>query len=100
MTYPTCPPIKIGINIPKKCHPSPVDGNVPFLPNVLKVFLENGQTKSFKYDSTTTVQDVLNSLFEKLSIKCVNHFCLATEHVKITRKNRLAILDPKDTLTK
>lgn len=24
--------------------------------NVLKVFLENGQTKSFKYDSTTTVQ--------------------------------------------
>ncbi|CAL1275502.1 unnamed protein product, partial [Larinioides sclopetarius] len=80
--------------------PSPVDGIVPFLPNVLKVFLENGQTKSFKYDSTTTVQDVLNSLFEKLSIKCVNHFCLATEHVKITRKNRLAILDPKDTLTK
>ncbi|GFV93743.1 FERM and PDZ domain-containing protein 4 [Trichonephila clavipes] len=80
--------------------PSPVDGNVPFLPNVLKVFLENGQTKSFKYDSTTTVQDVLNSLFEKLSIKCVNHFCLATEHVKITRKNRLTILDPKDTLTK
>ncbi|GIX71676.1 FERM and PDZ domain-containing protein 4 [Caerostris extrusa] len=80
--------------------PSPVDGNVPFLPNVLKVFLENGQTKSFKYDSTTTVQDVLNSLVEKLSITCVNHFCLATEHVKITRKNRLSILDPKDTLTK
>lgn len=24
--------------------------------NVLKVFLENGQTKSFKYDATTTVQ--------------------------------------------
>lgn len=24
--------------------------------NVLKVFLENGQTKSFKYDSTTKVQ--------------------------------------------
>lgn len=23
--------------------------------NVLKVFLENGQTKSFKYDTTTTV---------------------------------------------
>ena len=26
-----------------------------FMPNVLKVFLENGQTKSFKYDKTTTV---------------------------------------------
>ena len=26
------------------------------MPNVLKVFLENGQTKSFKYDSSTTVQ--------------------------------------------
>lgn len=80
--------------------PSPMDSYVPFLPNVLKVFLENGQTKSFKYDSTTTVQDVLNSLHEKLSIKCFDHFSLATEHVKITRKNRLTVLDPKDTLAK
>lgn len=29
---------------------------VPFMPNVLKVFLENGQTKSFKYDNKTTVK--------------------------------------------
>lgn len=29
---------------------------IPPMANVLKVFLENGQTKSFKYDSTTTVQ--------------------------------------------
>lgn len=29
---------------------------VPPMANVLKVFLENGQTKSFKYDNTTTVQ--------------------------------------------
>lgn len=29
---------------------------VPPMANVLKVFLENGQTKSFKYDSTTKVQ--------------------------------------------
>ena len=29
------------------------------MPNVLKVFLENGQTKSFKYDSSTTVQVML-----------------------------------------
>ena len=26
------------------------------MPNVLKVFLENGQTKSFKYDDKTTVK--------------------------------------------
>lgn len=30
--------------------------NIPLIPNVLKVFLENGQTKTFKYDSSTTVQ--------------------------------------------
>lgn len=29
---------------------------VPPMANVLKVFLENGQTKSFKYDNSTTVQ--------------------------------------------
>ena len=28
----------------------------PVLPNVLRVFLENGQTKSFRYDKQTTVQ--------------------------------------------
>lgn len=27
-----------------------------FLPNVLKVYLENGQTKAFKFDITTTVK--------------------------------------------
>lgn len=26
------------------------------LPNVLKVYLENGQTKAFKFDTTTTVK--------------------------------------------
>lgn len=29
---------------------------IPYLSNVLKVFLENGQTKTFKYDSNTCVQ--------------------------------------------
>lgn len=36
--------------------PSSFDSCLPFMPNVLKVFLENGQTKTFKYDATTTVQ--------------------------------------------
>lgn len=35
---------------------SSFDSCVPFMPNVLKVFLENGQTKTFKYDTTTLVQ--------------------------------------------
>ena len=35
---------------------SSFDSCVPFMPNVLKVFLENGQTKTFKYDSNTCVQ--------------------------------------------
>ncbi|XP_071039228.1 uncharacterized protein [Parasteatoda tepidariorum] len=80
--------------------PSPFDSHVPFMPNVLKVFLENGQTKSFKYDSTTTVQDVLNVLQEKLSITCLEHFSLVVEHIKAVRRNKLSILSPKDTLAK
>ncbi|XP_054714995.1 uncharacterized protein LOC129224544 [Uloborus diversus] len=80
--------------------PSPFDSHVPFMPNVLKVFLENGQTKSFKYDSNTTVQDVLNVLQEKLSITCLEHFSLVVEHIKSVRRNKLSILNPKDTLAK
>lgn len=34
--------------------------------NVIKVFLENGHTKSFKYDSATDVQSVLDVLKEKV----------------------------------
>ena len=33
-----------------------VDSVIALMPNVLKVFLENGQTKSFKYDYSTTIQ--------------------------------------------
>ncbi|RWS10540.1 FERM and PDZ domain-containing protein 4-like protein, partial [Dinothrombium tinctorium] len=80
--------------------PSPFESCVPFIPNVLKVFLENGQTKTFKYDSCTTIQDVLNSLTEKLSIKCHEHFSLCVEHIKSVRRNKLTLLDPKDTLQK
>ncbi|XP_076319546.1 uncharacterized protein LOC143230239 isoform X2 [Tachypleus tridentatus] len=80
--------------------PSPFESCVPCMPNVLKVFLENDQTKSFKYDSTTTVQNVLDSLHEKLSIQCPEHFGLVVEHIKSLRKNKLTLLDPKDTLAK
>ncbi|XP_075787346.1 FERM and PDZ domain-containing protein 1 [Pelodiscus sinensis] len=49
------------------------------LPNVLKVYLENGQTKAFRFDATTTVKDILLTLKEKLSIHCIEHFALALE---------------------
>ncbi len=36
---------------------SDLQGNsLLFLPNVLKVYLENGQTKAFKFESKTTVK--------------------------------------------
>jgi FERM and PDZ domain-containing protein 4 len=69
------------------------------MPNVLKVFLENGQTKSFKYDANTTVQDVTESLLEKLGIIAGEHFCLVLEHVT-GRKNKLTLLQPHQQLSK
>ncbi|XP_076877939.1 uncharacterized protein frmpd1b isoform X2 [Brachyhypopomus gauderio] len=50
-----------------------------FLPNVLKVYLENGQTKAFKFDKTTTVKDIALTLKEKLSIQCIEYFSLVLE---------------------
>ncbi|XP_037083114.1 FERM and PDZ domain-containing protein 4-like isoform X2 [Pollicipes pollicipes] len=73
---------------------------IPFMPNVLKVFLENGQTKSFKYDSSTTVEDVLESLQAKLGIHCVEHFSIVAEHVNAVRRNKLTLLDNKETLAR
>lgn len=68
--------------------------------NVLKVFLENGQTKSFKYDATTTVADVVASLKDKLCITATEHFSLVVEHVKSLRRNKLTLLDPKESLAR
>ncbi|XP_048852039.1 FERM and PDZ domain-containing protein 1 isoform X2 [Brienomyrus brachyistius] len=50
-----------------------------FLPNVLKVYLENGQTKAFKFDTKTTVKDIVLTLKEKLSILCIEYFTLVLE---------------------
>lgn len=68
--------------------------------NVLKVFLENGQTKSFKYDTTTTVADVVQSLKDKLCITADEHFSLVVEHVKSLKRNKLTLLDPKESLAR
>uniref|UniRef100_A0A3B5JW07 FERM domain-containing protein n=1 Tax=Takifugu rubripes TaxID=31033 RepID=A0A3B5JW07_TAKRU len=50
-----------------------------FLPNVLKVYLENGQTKAFKFEPSTTVKDIVMTLKEKLSLSRIEHFALALE---------------------
>ncbi|XP_072295718.1 uncharacterized protein frmpd1b isoform X2 [Eucyclogobius newberryi] len=50
-----------------------------FLPNVLKVYLENGQTKAFKFDNTTTVKDIVLTLKDKLSIRAIEYFSLLLE---------------------
>ncbi|XP_072251893.1 uncharacterized protein frmpd1b isoform X1 [Leuresthes tenuis] len=50
-----------------------------FLPNVLKVYLENGQTKAFKFDNTTTVKDIVLTLKDKLSIRAIEYFGLVLE---------------------
>uniref|UniRef100_A0A182PFF7 FERM domain-containing protein n=1 Tax=Anopheles epiroticus TaxID=199890 RepID=A0A182PFF7_9DIPT len=68
--------------------------------NVLKVFLENGQTKSFKYDSTTTVQNVVTSLRDKLCLTAGEHFSLVVEHVKSLKRNKLTLLDPQETVAR
>ncbi|XP_021709477.1 uncharacterized protein LOC5575615 [Aedes aegypti] len=73
---------------------------VPPMANVLKVFLENGQTKSFKYDSTTTVQDVVTSLRDKLCLTASEHFSLVLEHVKSLKRNKLTLLDPQETVAR
>ncbi|XP_048786779.1 FERM and PDZ domain-containing protein 1 isoform X2 [Lagopus muta] len=49
------------------------------MPNVLKVYLENGQTKAFRFETSTTVKDIVLTLKEKLSIRSIAHFALTLE---------------------
>ncbi|XP_038625817.1 FERM and PDZ domain-containing protein 1 [Tachyglossus aculeatus] len=49
------------------------------MPNVLKVYLENGQTKAFKFEKNTSVKDIILTLKEKLSIHSIEYFALALE---------------------
>ncbi|XP_068612299.1 FERM and PDZ domain-containing protein 4-like [Brachionichthys hirsutus] len=60
--------------------PNPVkDNSLLFMPNILKVYLENGQTKSFRFDSSTSIKDVILTLQDKLSLRCIEHFSLVLE---------------------
>ncbi|NXD87810.1 FRPD1 protein, partial [Halcyon senegalensis] len=49
------------------------------MPNVLKVYLENGQTKAFRFETSTTVKDIVLTLKEKLSLRSIAHFALTLE---------------------
>ncbi|EHB15348.1 FERM and PDZ domain-containing protein 1 [Heterocephalus glaber] len=49
------------------------------MPNVLKLYLENGQTKAFKFEENTTVKDIILTVKEKLSICSIEYFGLALE---------------------
>lgn len=92
--------LQYGLLLFKSPDLSSAESTTPFMPNVLKVFLENGQTKSFKYDASTTVRDVLESLRQKLDIKSAQHFALEVEQVKNFRMNKLTLLNPQETLFK
>ncbi|CAD5215188.1 unnamed protein product [Bursaphelenchus okinawaensis] len=72
---------------------SPVELNsLTILPNVFRVYLENGQTKSFKYTANTIVQDVVDAFVTKLNIKEPELFALATEQPITLAPARLKVL--------
>ncbi|XP_041879029.1 FERM and PDZ domain-containing protein 1 isoform X2 [Corvus kubaryi] len=63
-----------------RCTAHSVTGSsLLFMPNVLKVYLENGQTKAFRFERSTTVKDIVLTLQEKLSIRSIAHFALVLE---------------------
>ncbi|XP_047658944.1 FERM and PDZ domain-containing protein 4-like isoform X3 [Tachysurus fulvidraco] len=75
------------------------DNSLLFMPNVLKVYLENGQTKSFRFDNSTSIKDVIMTLQEKLSIKCIEHFSLVLEQRLEEYGSRLLLLHEQEMLT-
>ncbi|XP_021177519.2 FERM and PDZ domain-containing protein 4 isoform X3 [Fundulus heteroclitus] len=75
------------------------DNSLLFMPNVLKVYLENGQTKSFRFDSNTSIKDVILTLQEKLSIKCIEHFSLMLEQRAEGSASKLMLLHEQEMLS-
>ncbi|XP_028319517.1 FERM and PDZ domain-containing protein 4-like isoform X3 [Gouania willdenowi] len=76
------------------------DNALLFMPNVLKVYLENGQTKSFRFDSSTSIKEVILTLQEKLSIKCMEHFSLVLEQrCEGSEKCKLLLLHEQEMLS-
>ncbi|XP_030251444.1 FERM and PDZ domain-containing protein 3 isoform X3 [Sparus aurata] len=75
------------------------DDSLLLIPNVLKVFLENGQIKSFTFDSRTTVRDVISSLQDRLSLRYIEHFALVLEAGGLDQNQRLHLLQDNQPLT-
>ncbi|KAM8848800.1 FERM and PDZ domain-containing protein 3 isoform 8-T8 [Synchiropus picturatus] len=75
------------------------DDALLLIPNVLKVFLENGQIKSFTFDSRTTVRDVISSLQDRLSLRYIEHFALVLEAGGLDQNQRLHLLQDNQPLT-
>ncbi|KAJ1358027.1 hypothetical protein KIN20_016329 [Parelaphostrongylus tenuis] len=76
---------------------------LPPLPNALRIYLENGQTRSFRYDDTTTVKDIMNSIFAKLQLTAKSYFALASEYSLGARSSRVSLLRSEtkvDTITR
>eukprot|EP00118_Oscarella_pearsei_P000372 m.4788 g.4788 ORF g.4788 m.4788 type:complete len:1453 (+) comp11287_c0_seq1:97-4455(+) len=53
--------------------------NSPVGKDVFRVFLENGQIRSVRFNSTTTVQQVIRRECDRLSISCNQHFSLVMD---------------------
>uniref|UniRef100_A0A0N4Z749 FERM and PDZ domain-containing protein 4 n=1 Tax=Parastrongyloides trichosuri TaxID=131310 RepID=A0A0N4Z749_PARTI len=79
-----------------KIHVSNMKSNdfLEDIPNVMRVYLENGQTKSFKFDDQTTVQDIVNNICSKLLIKDSSRFVLSLENSLSLRASKLCLLRP------
>ncbi|XP_051716763.1 FERM and PDZ domain-containing protein 3 isoform X4 [Ctenopharyngodon idella] len=75
------------------------DDSLLLIPNVLKVFLENGQIKSFTFDSRTTVRDVISSLQDRLSLRYIEHFALVLESGGLAQNQRLHLLQENQPLS-
>ncbi|XP_048873391.1 FERM and PDZ domain-containing protein 4-like isoform X3 [Brienomyrus brachyistius] len=75
------------------------DNSLLFMPNVLKVYLENGQTKSFRFDSNTSIKDVILTLQEKLSIKSIEQFSLVLEQRGEGAPSKMQLLHEQEMLS-
>ncbi|KAI2802175.1 Frmpd3p, partial [Blomia tropicalis] len=96
--HPNTTPIIVGL--PSDCKYNSNDSDIPVIPNILKVFLENGQTKTFKYDSTTTIKVVLDAIIDRMSIQMRHHYGLVTELIRPKKgRNLMCLLDPNELVT-
>uniref|UniRef100_A0A8D0GEV2 FERM and PDZ domain-containing protein 4 n=1 Tax=Sphenodon punctatus TaxID=8508 RepID=A0A8D0GEV2_SPHPU len=81
------------------------DNSLLFMPNVLKVYLENGEsnTKFFLifnvFCNCSFIKDVILTLQEKLSIKCIEHFSLMLEQGTEGAGTKLLLLHEQETIT-